>query len=82
MFYNMNDDFKIKSLKLLADPTKLREKKRIHKVDKFKNEIESKFNYGLNNITYQHIINTIRTELIIDSVIQDIINQVSLNHSP
>ena len=82
MFYNMNDDFKIKSLKLLADPNKLREKKRIHKVDKFKNEIECKFNYRLNNIIYQHIINTIRTELIIDSVIQDIINQVSINHSP
>ena len=82
MFYNMNDDFKIKSLKLLADPTKLREKKKVYKIDKFKNEIECKFNYRLNNIIYQHIINTIRTELIIDSVIQDIINQVSLNHSP
>ena len=47
----MNDDFKIKSLKLLADPTKLREKKGIHKVDKFKDEIECKFNYRLNNIS-------------------------------
>tara|TARA_B100001094_G_C18045187_1_gene727050 strand:- start:241 stop:474 length:234 start_codon:yes stop_codon:yes gene_type:complete len=70
------------SLKLLADPHKLKCIKKYYGEDKLKNELERKFNYLLTNQLYQHLIETIRSELIIDSVIRDIINQVSLNHNP
>jgi len=78
----MNNEFEMKSLKLLADPRKLKGMKRNMFPDKFKREIETKFNYKLNNIIYQHILETIRTELVIDALLNDIINQVNLNHNP
>ena len=76
------DEFNLKSLKLLADPNKLREQKKYIPMNRLKNAIESEFNYKLTNTTYQYIQNTIRSELIIDSTINDIINQVVLNHNP
>lgn len=74
--------FDLKSLKLLADPRKLKGVKRNMAPDRLKHEIEVKFNHKLNNITYQHILEIIRTELIIDALLNDIINQVNLNHNP
>ena len=72
------------SLKLLAVPHKLREQKQKKYIpmSRLKNVIEYEFNYKLTNTSYQHIMNTIRSELIIDSLINDIINQVVLNHNP
>ena len=72
-----------KSLKLLADPYKLKDiRKKNNNQDRLKNELEYKFHYPLTNKLYQHIVQIIKQELIIDSCIQDIINQVSLDHSP
>jgi len=78
----MSSEFEMKSLKLLADPNKLRGKKVNIPSDRLKHEIEVKFNYKLNNIIYQHILETIRTELVMDALLNDIINQVTLNHNP
>ena len=78
----MNNEFEMKTLKLLADPNKLKGKKVNIPSDRLKLEIEVKFNYRLNNTTYQHILETIRTELVIDALLNDIINQVTLNHNP
>ena len=72
-----------KGLKLLADPCKLKDiRKKNNNQDRLKNELEYKFHYPLTNKLYQHIVQIIKQELIIDSCIQDIINQVSLDHSP
>ena len=78
----MDELFKNKSLKLLVDPNKFKNTKYIHKQDMFKIQLEKKFNYQINNYTSKHLINTITTELIIDSLLKDIINQVNLNHNP
>ena len=78
----MDDEFKFKSLKLLADPHKFKKHIRVSNIDSFKSSIESRFNYKLDDMIYQRIIKLIRDELIIHSVITDIINQVSLDHSP
>ena len=77
------DELRIRSLKLLADPHKLKEpRKQMIQYDRFKQELESKFNYIIDDRLYQHVLTTIRTELIIDSVVKDIINQAILSHSP
>ena len=78
-----DDEFKKKQLKLLADPHKLKTKKFVITTqDYFKTHMERKFGYLLNELLYQHISKIIKTELIIDSVIQDVINQVILDHNP
>ena len=77
------DELRIRSLKLLADPHKLKDpKKRLIPYDRFKHEIESRFNYTIDDRLYQRILTTIRTELIINSVVRDIIDQAILSHSP
>ena len=79
----MNDEFKQKSLKLLADPCKLKNHHYIPRdQDKLKDAIEYRFNYDISNTLYNVIIQDIKTLLIVDSVIQDIINQVNLDQSP
>ena len=75
-------EFQKKTLKLLADPNKLKSKPVIIVKDKFKVQLESKFNYEITDTSYQHIITVIHHELIIDSLLKDIINQVSLDHNP
>ena len=76
-------EFKEKSLKLLADPCKLKDIQYNPKYkDSFKKELDYKFNYEVTDTVYNHIVQEIKTMLLIDSVLQDIINQVSLNHSP
>lgn len=76
-------EFKEKSLKLLADPCKLKDVQYNPKYsDSFKKELDYKFNYQVTDTIYNHIIQQIKTTLQIDSVLQDIINQVSLDQSP
>ena len=48
----------------------------------FKDDIEERFDYSLRNVTHAHIVKVIETELIIDSVISNIIDQVILDRSP
>ena len=77
------EEFKEKSLKLLADPYKI---KNIHynpkNNDTFKNELEYKFNYKVSELLYEHITQEIENLIITDSILQGIINQVNSNHNP
>jgi hypothetical protein len=76
-------EFKEKSLKLLADPCKLKDIQYNPKNnDKFKNELEYKFNCEVSELLYKHITQEIENLIIIDSILQTIINQVNLNHNP
>ena len=76
-------EFKEKSLKLLADPCKLKDIQYNPKYrDSFKKELDYKFNYEVSDTVYNHIISDIKSILIIDSVLQDIINQVNSSQSP
>ena len=70
-------------MKLIADPHKLKAREyNVMKYDSFKYELETKFNYELSSTIYKHIIQVIETELIIDSVICNLINQVVLDRNP
>lgn len=84
MSHNLKEkQFKEKSLKLLADPCKLKDIQYNPKTnDTFKNELEYKFNYELSGTLYQHIIQEIENLIVIDSILQTIINQVNSNHNP
>ena len=76
-------EFKEKSLKLLADPCKLKDIQYNPKYsDPFKKELDYKFNYEVTDTIYNYIVQEIKTILLIDSVLQDIINQVSLDQTP
>lgn len=76
-------EFNEKSLKLLADPYKLKDIQYNPKyTDSFKRELDYKFNYEVSDIVYNYVVQQIKTTLLIDSVLQDIINQVSLDQSP
>lgn len=76
-------EFNEKSLKLLADPYKLKEIQYNPKyTDSFKRELDYKFNYEVSDTVYNYVVQQIKTTLLIDSVLQDIINQVSLDQSP
>ena len=76
-------EFKEKSLKLLADPCKLKDIQYNPKYsDPFKKELDYKFNHEFSDSVYNHIIQEIKTVLLIDSILQDIINQVDSNQTP
>ena len=76
-------EFKEKSLKLLADPCKLKDIQYNPKYkDSFKKELDYKFNYEVTDTVYNHIVQEIKSILLIDSVLQDVINQVSLDQTP
>lgn len=76
-------EFNEKSLKLLADPYKLKEIQYNPKYkDSFKRELDYKFNYEVSDTVYNYVVQQIKTTLLIDSVLQDIINQVSLDQIP
>ena len=80
---NKEDEFKQKSLKLLADPCKLKDSKYIPKnTDKLKDEIESKFKCKISDKCYSSIIQEIEIIVTIDGVLNAIINQVSSNQNP
>ena len=80
---NKEDEFKQKSLKLLADPCKLKDKRYIPKnTDKLKGEIETKFKCKINDNTYSLIKKEIELILTVELFTEDIINQVSSNQTP
>ena len=80
---NKEDEFNQKSLKLLADPCKLKDIKYIPKnTDKLKDEIETKFKCKISDKCYISIIQEIEILVTVDSVLNDIINQVSSNQNP
>ena len=80
---NKEDEFKQKTLKLLADPCKLKDIKYIPKnTDKLKDEIESKFKCRVSDNSYNYILQEIEIIVIVDSVLNDIINLVSSNQNP
>ena len=70
------DAFRLKSLKLLADPSKLKDIRR-PTPDKFKQDIECRYNCELNDTLYKHVYQMIADELIIYEVMASIIDQVS-----
>ena len=74
---NKEDEFKQKTLKLLADPCKLKDIKYIPKnTDKLKDEIESKFKCNISDKCYSSIIQEIEIIVIVDSVLNDIISKI------
>ena len=80
---NKEDEFKQKSLKLLADPCKLKDSKYIPKnTDKLKDEMENKFKCKIGDRCYSSIIQEIEIIVTVDSLLNDIINQVSSNQNP
>ena len=80
---NKEDEFKQKSLKLLADPCKLKDSKYVPKnSDKLKDEIESKFKCKISDKCYSSIIQEIEIIVTVYSVLNDIINQVNSNQNP
>ena len=68
--------FRLKTLKLLADPCKLRDVRGLSN-DRFKQDIECKFNCELNDINYKRICSLIADELVIYEVLSQIIDRVS-----
>lgn len=80
---NKEDEFKQKSLKLLADPCKLKDIKYIPKnTDKLKDEIETKFKCKISDKCYISIIQEIEILVTVDSVLNNIINQVIPDQNP
>ena len=74
---NKEDEFKQKSLKLLADPCKLKDSKYIPKnTDKLKDEIESKFKCKISDKCYSSIIQEIEIIVTVDSLLNDIISKI------
>ena len=80
---NKEDEFKQKSLKLLADPCKLKDINYVPKnSDKLKDEIESKFKCKISDKCYSSIIQEIEIIVNVNNLLNDIINQVSSNQNP
>ena len=75
--------FTQKSLKLLADPCKLKD---IHynpkSNDALRSEIDYKFNHTLSDNLYSRITQDIQDLVIIDSVLQNLINRVNSDQNP
>lgn len=84
----MNDEFKQKTLKLLADPIKLKDtnKPPIQSTQNlkisFKKLMDRIYMCKLTKIQYNHIDSIIQDELVIMNVMNGIINQVSLYQNP
>lgn len=78
MYYNMDEQTKDKSLKLLADPNKLKEYNKYKEIKKktLKDYIEYHFKYKLSDMLYINIIESIDIYIIIDEYINKIIDQV------
>jgi hypothetical protein len=71
------DDFKDRSLKLLADPHKLKEIKRSFiRYDHFKYQLECKFNCSVEQPLYDKLVAMIHKELIISSIMDTIIYKI------
>lgn len=79
----MDDVFQEKSMKLLADPLKMRKlQTKTETYDRLRSSLESTFDYKLTDESYQRIRSHIYHELVLDSVMQDLINQVTLRQNP
>jgi hypothetical protein len=84
----MNDEFKQKTLKLLADPIKLKDtnKPPIQSTQNlkisFKKLMDRIYMCKLTKIQYNHIDSIIQDELVIMNVMNGIINQVSQYQNP
>lgn len=79
----MDEELHKRTMKLLADPHKLiQSKTREPEIDRFRSCLETTYDYKLSESGYTRMKQLIHNELILDSIVQDIINQVSLSHSP
>lgn len=79
----MDDVFQEKSMKLLADPLKMRKHStKTETYDRLRSSLESTFDYKLTDESYQRIRSHIYHDLVLDSVMQDLINQVTLRQNP
>ena len=65
-----------KSLKLLADPNKLKNYNRPIIINKFKEELQIEFRSNISSELYEKIINSITHIIFIHNFIKDIIDQV------
>lgn len=73
----MDDETRMKALKLLADPMKLKVKKQSNDIyDKFKSDIETKFNCKITNNTYISIVDDIKVKIQVMESLDRIINLV------
>lgn len=73
----MDDETRMKALKLLADPMKLKVKKQSNDIyDKFKSDIETKFNCKITNNTYISIVDDIKVTIQVMESLDRIINLV------
>jgi hypothetical protein len=73
----MDDEFKDKTLKLLADPRKLKETKRTFvRYDPLKYQLECKFNCSIEQPLYDKLVAMIHKELIISSIMDTIIYKI------
>ena len=78
MFYDREN----KSLKLLADPNKLKQRVKQPIIDKFKQQLEFTHHYEFNTINYYHMKSIINDEIEIIKTLDVLINQVEINHNP
>lgn len=84
----MNDEFKQKTLKLLADPIKLKDTTKPPTQStqnlkiSFKKLMDRIYMCKLTKIQYNHIDSIIQDELVIMNVMNGIINQVSQYQNP
>ena len=73
----MDDETRMKALKLLADPMKLKVKKQSNDIyDKFKSDIETKFNCKITNNIYISIVDDIKVTIQVMESLDRIINLV------
>lgn len=73
----MDDETRMKALKLLADPMKLKVKKQSNDIyDKFKSDIETKFNCKITNNIYISIVDDIKVKIQVMESLDRIINLV------
>ena len=79
----MDSELKEKSLKLLADPHKLKHTHYSRPMcDPFKQQLEYTFKCKCSKTFYNHIIQLLQTEVQVYKILIDIIDQVSLPHNP
>ena len=70
-------EFKEKSLKLLADPCKLKDIQYNPKYsDPFKKELDYKFNCEVSDTVYNHIVQEIKIIITVDDIVNDIISKI------
>ena len=78
----MDEYDKEKSLKLLANPNKLKDRKSLlKKKDSLRNEINFRFNCNMSQSLYDKLLTIIHKEIIIYQCIDDIINQAIQSQS-